>query len=298
MGAKRARLGYKQPFKVNWVEIGNEDYLNNGQASYYAYRFEVFYNAIRAKYPDMNVVSTINPSPSPDTGSGGMVDVHIYDNQDHFASLFSTFDQASRKYPAFVGEYAAIREGNGQGPEIGAQTFGMACSEAIMLLGVERNSDIILGSAYGALIKQFNEEPNTVAVIKHTANEILHSMSYYLQQLFAHHVGTETLPVKATSGGLGPVWWSATKTKKQTILKLVNYNGKTGQDGAVQIQIQGSKARKAELTVFTAASDKSTNKIPSQGGNEHSITTQTIKGINGLFEVTFTKPFEIVILTV
>jgi hypothetical protein len=94
------------------------------------------------------------------------------------------------------------------------------------------------------------------------------------------------------------VWWSATKTKKQTILKLVNYNGKTGQDGAVQIQIQGSKARKAELTVFTAASDKSTNKIPSQGGNEHSITTQTIKGINGLFEVTFTKPFEIVILTV
>ncbi|KAG9252711.1 glycoside hydrolase superfamily [Emericellopsis atlantica] len=298
MGAKRVQLGYEEPFQVDWVEISNEDYLNGGYDSYYAYRFDMFYNAIRAKYPDMHVVSTINPSPSPDTGSGAMVDLHIYDNQNHFASLYNTFDQASRKYPVFVGEYAAIREGSGAGPEIGAQTFGMACGEAIMLLGIEKNSDIILGSAYGALIKEYNEEPNTVAVIKHTANEILHSMSYYLQQLFAAHVGTETLPVTATEGGLGPVWWSATKAGRRTVLKMVNYNGATGAENAVKVHVKGSRACTAELTVFTADKETSSNKLPSQGGDEHSITTRRITGKRGVFEVAFTKPFEIVILTV
>jgi alpha-N-arabinofuranosidase len=69
------------------------------------------YDAIRAKYPKMNVISSINPSPSPDKGNGGIVDLHIYDNEAHFASLFNTFDQASRDYPVFVAEYAAIRSG-------------------------------------------------------------------------------------------------------------------------------------------------------------------------------------------
>ncbi|VUC23054.1 unnamed protein product [Clonostachys rosea] len=298
MGAIRAQYGYPEPFEVNWVEIGNEDYLNNGQASYYSYRFMAFYNAIRAKYPDMNVISTINPSPSPDDGSGGIIDLHIYNNQNHFANLYNTFDQASRNYPVFVGEYAAIRTGTGTGSEIGAQTFGMACGEAIFLLGVERNSDIILGSAYGALIKQYDEEPNTVAVVKHTANELLHSMSYYLQQLFAQNMGTETLPITATEGGLGPVWWSATKTSKNTILKMVNYNGATGAANAVKVQITGSTASTAQLTVFTADSENSSNKLPSHGGDEHRIIKQTITAKDGLFEVAFSKPYEIVILTV
>ena len=73
-------MGYPAPFKVEWVEIGNEDYLNNGRSSYYSYRFMAVYNAIRGKYPNMNIISSINPSPSPDKGSGGMVDLHIYDN--------------------------------------------------------------------------------------------------------------------------------------------------------------------------------------------------------------------------
>lgn len=33
-GAYRASLGYITPFKIRYVEIGNEDYLNGGQASY------------------------------------------------------------------------------------------------------------------------------------------------------------------------------------------------------------------------------------------------------------------------
>ncbi|RSM09112.1 hypothetical protein CEP52_004316 [Fusarium oligoseptatum] len=280
-GAKRAALGYKIPFKVEWVEIGNEDYLNNGRSTYYSYRFMAMYDAIRAKYPKMNIVSTINPSPSPDKGSGGMVDLHIYNNEHHFSTLFNTFDQASRDYPVFVAEYAAIRAGTGTGAEIGAQTFGMACAEAIFLLGCERNSDVILGSAYGALIKHYDEEPNTVAVIKHTANEVLHTMSYYVQKLFADYMGTETLPVTATEG------------------ILVNYNGPTGEDGAVRVTFKGlSAASTAKLTFLSAPSSSSVNNLPSMGGEASQITVKTISGQNGVFSVVFNKAYEIAILTV
>ncbi|KAM0553146.1 hypothetical protein ACHAPJ_007433 [Fusarium lateritium] len=297
-GSLRASLGYSEPFTVEWVEIGNEDYLNGGEPTYKSYRFKALYDAIRAKYPKMNVISSINPSPSPDKGSGGMVDLHIYDNEAHFAGLFNTFDQASRDYPVFVAEYAAIRSGSNSGGEIGAQTFSMACAEAIFLLGCERNSDVIVGSAYGALIKQYDEEPRTVAVLKHTANQILKTNSFYVQKLFAANLGSKTVPVNATGGSFGPVYWSATKTADKTLLKLVNYDGKTGSSNAVEVKVQGSKANTATLTVLSAPSGSSVNNLPSGGGETSSIKTTTLKAKNGVFSVIFSKPYEIAVLSI
>ena len=153
------------------------------------------------------------------------MDLHIYGNEAYFSSLFGTFDQASRQYPVLVGEYAATQIGSVSSGQVGAQTLGMACAEAIFLLGCERNSDIVFGASYGALIKSYNEAPDSVAVIKHTANEILLTMSYYVQKLFADHQGSVTLPVTAIGGGYGPVYWSATQSSTSTILKMVNYKG-------------------------------------------------------------------------
>ncbi|KAG5785804.1 hypothetical protein H9Q73_000531 [Fusarium xylarioides] len=297
-GSLRASLGYRKPFTVEWVEIGNEDYLNGGTSTYYSYRFKALYDAIRAKYPKINVVSSINPSPSPDKGSGGMVDLHIYDNEAHFVSLFNTFDQASRDYPVFVAEYAAIRSGSNGGGEIGAQTFSMACAEAIFLLGCERNSDVIIGSAYGAFIKQYDEEPRTVAVMKHTADQILKTNSFYVQKLFAANLGSETVPVNATGGSFGPVYWSATKTGGKTLLKLVNYDGKTGAANAVKVTVKGSKANRATLTVLSAPDGSSVNNLPSSGGETSSIKTATLKAEDKVFSVVFSKPYEIAVLRI
>jgi hypothetical protein len=79
-----------------------------------------FYNTIRNKYPNMNIVSTINLNPSGASGSGGVIDLHIYENEAHFVSLLNTFDQASRKYTVFVGEYASIRTGSNTNRQVGA----------------------------------------------------------------------------------------------------------------------------------------------------------------------------------
>ncbi|KIL83895.1 hypothetical protein FAVG1_12872 [Fusarium avenaceum] len=139
-GANRAALGYVSPFIIDYIEVGNEDYLNGETNSYYSYRFMGFYNKIRNKYPNMNIVSTINPNSLGASKSGVVIDLHIYDNEAHLVSLFNTFDQASRKYTVFVGEYASIRTGSTTNRQVGAQTFGMACAEAVLLLGCERNS--------------------------------------------------------------------------------------------------------------------------------------------------------------
>lgn len=42
-GAVRVALGYEEPFSIKYVEVGNEDNLNGGDASYVDYRFAAFY---------------------------------------------------------------------------------------------------------------------------------------------------------------------------------------------------------------------------------------------------------------
>lgn len=226
--------------------------------------------------------------------NGSEIDLHIYGNENYFVSLFGTFDQASREYPVFVAEYAATQIGSESG-QCGAQTLGMACAEAIFLLGCERNSDIILGTSYGALIKNYNEAPDTVSVIKHTANEVLLTMSYYVQKLFADYQGTETLPVTATGGGFGPIYWSATKSSTATILKMVSHNGNPQ---TVIVKVGGSSASTATLVTLTAPNSTSVNNLPDLGGIATKLTTTIITGSNGTFSVPFTSPYEIVVLSV
>lgn len=55
--ARREELGYG-PFEINYVEIGNEDSLNNGTRTYEAYRFDMFYQAIREAYSNITIIAS------------------------------------------------------------------------------------------------------------------------------------------------------------------------------------------------------------------------------------------------
>lgn len=62
-GSVRESLGYPEPFKIKYVEVGNEDNLSGGEGSYVGWRYMAFYDAISAKYPDIDVMaSTVNIS--------------------------------------------------------------------------------------------------------------------------------------------------------------------------------------------------------------------------------------------
>ncbi|PVH88817.1 glycoside hydrolase family 51 protein [Cadophora sp. DSE1049] len=291
-GARRASLGFPTPFKIDHIEIGNEDYLGGGTASYYSYRFKAFYDRIRAKYADIALISSIFPPPVP--GPNTWVDLHFYYNQDTFASLYDRFDNSNRSLPIIVGEYACIFEFANGYPEIGAQTMGMALAEGIMLLGAERNSDIVKGTAYGALIKQYDEMSSTVSVIKHTANQVLQTTSYYLQQTFSRYKGTETVAVTSQFGsGIGPLYWSATRTGSTRYLKLINYYGV---NSVVDVVLQGPHSSTAQIITLTAPACSSTNSLPQLGGESTSILQSDLAEVNGKFAVSFGNPCEVKVL--
>ena len=55
-GAERAKDGHPAPFPLHYVEIGNEDWFD--RSGTYDGRFAQFYKAIKAKYPNLQLIAT------------------------------------------------------------------------------------------------------------------------------------------------------------------------------------------------------------------------------------------------
>ena len=53
-GARRAADGHPEPFQINYVELGNEDWFSGT----YDYRFPILYNGIKSAYPNITLIST------------------------------------------------------------------------------------------------------------------------------------------------------------------------------------------------------------------------------------------------
>lgn len=162
-GALRAKHGHPEPFTLTHVEIGNEDDLNGGCSSYPA-RFTAFYNAIHGAYPDINIIaSTRNDNRLPSPKLDGMwMDQHHYLTPDQFVALFNEFDHVDRSHPVFVGEYAVTRTNSG-----GSMSFPNmigSVGEAVYMIGLERNSDVVLMAAYAPLLQHFNSTQWTVSL--------------------------------------------------------------------------------------------------------------------------------------
>ena len=58
-GSRRAELGHPKPFNLEYVEVGNEDWVAGyptGYDTYRDYRFPRFNEAIKAAYPNITVL--------------------------------------------------------------------------------------------------------------------------------------------------------------------------------------------------------------------------------------------------
>lgn len=100
-GALRAKYGHPEPWTIRYVEVGNEDNLNNGLSSYKSYRFKAFYDAITEKYPDIQVLASTIDMTLEDKAGG---DYHLYDIPDSFVTKFDMFDSYSPEHPILLGE--------------------------------------------------------------------------------------------------------------------------------------------------------------------------------------------------
>jgi alpha-N-arabinofuranosidase len=249
-GAERAKGGHPQPFKLTYVEIGNED--NFDKSGSYDGRYAQFYKAIKAKYPDLQLIATepvkgIRPD---------VIDDHYYVRATKFYEDAAHYDKTDRNGPKiFVGEWAT-KEGSP------TPTFDAALGDAAWMTGLERNSDIIVMAAYAPLLVNVNPGGMQWApdLIGYDALRSYGSPSYYAQVLFASHLGDQTLGSKLQGAG-DRFFYSITRdsAKKRLYLKLVNASS-TPQP--VEIEFAGAKlAATGTLVSLSAHSTQATNSM-------------------------------------
>ncbi len=189
-GAVRAAEGHPAPFHLKYLEIGNE---NGG--SYYNDRYTLFYDAIKAKYPDIHLIACGN-------WGGGMpwsrpveiADEHYYSSPAAFNSYATKYDSYSRSGPKiFVGEYAVTA---------GAGTYGnlaAALGEASFMTGMERNSDVVELASYAPLFANVNGTQWHPDLIYYDGSRSFGTPSYYVQQMFSRNRGDTILPTTVSA---------------------------------------------------------------------------------------------------
>ncbi len=250
-GAERAKDGHPAPFALHYVEIGNEDEFD-GSGSYDG-RFAQFYTAIKQRYPALQLIATTPvKSVTPD-----VLDEHFYMSAEESFAGAHHYDHHPRTGPKiFVGEWAT-REG---APTPNLQA---ALADAAWLTGLERNSDLVIMSSYAPLFTNVNPGGLQWApdLIGYNALGSYGSPSYWMQVMFASHVGTQILP--ATFTGAGPrLFASATRdpNRHKIFIKVVNANS-TPQPLAIDLEGIANVAPRAALITLSGKTPDATNSI-------------------------------------
>ena len=193
-GARRAKDGHPAPFHLRYVEIGNEDYFDRENGSYDA-RFTAFYDAIKAKYPNLLLINSAGFSANAlSTRTPDVDDDHYYRGSDDMAAKANDYDSRRRNGPkVFVGEWAT---------RVGSPTPNLeaAIADAANMAGLERNADLVMMHCYAPLFVNVN--PGAMQwqtdLIGYDTLSAYGSPAYWAQQMFANHHGDTVLSITAS----------------------------------------------------------------------------------------------------
>ena len=268
-GALRAKAGHPQPFKLTYVEVGNEDWFDKSGS--YDQRFVQFNQAIKARYPQLKVISTVGfeqpealrvRSIKPD-----VVDEHYYRTVDVFLKMArGQYEGYDRRGPEiFVGEWATYEtpfepwnpKSRGEPPTPNMQA---ALGDAAFMTQMEKNSDIVVMNCYAPMFVNVNPgarqwRPN---LIGYDGLRVYGSPSYHAIKMFSSQIGDRILKTTATDTD---VLVSVTRDSRSGTIyaKLVNA---TDADAPVQLDISGLSTLAPNATAMTLAADRTaTNSI-------------------------------------
>jgi alpha-L-arabinofuranosidase len=265
-GAERVKDGHPAPFKLTYVEVGNEEWFDRSGS--YEERYTQFHKAIKAKYPELQLIAT-----APVKGvKPDVIDEHYYvraTTNFHSTTQYDPptsaaaphwegghFDKTERNGPkVFVGEWAT-REG------APTPNFGAALGDAAWMTGLERNSDVVIMASYAPLFVNVN--PGGMQwetdLIGYNAMKSYGSPAYYAQVMFGSYLGDQVLASKLENGG-PKLFYSITgdAAKKKLYLKLVNASTDAQ---PVTVDIEGVKlGSTAKLVSLHANDTQETNSI-------------------------------------
>ena len=263
-GKLRSDMGHPKPFNLKYIGVGNEQWGPD-----YIERYKIFEKAIKAKYPNIIIVSGSGPSPDGEYFEYGMqelkklnaelVDEHYYKSPQWFRDNATRYDNYDRKGPkVFAGEYAA-QSGTG-GNSTNRNNWECAFSEAAFMTGLERNAEVVHLTSYAPLMAHEEAWQWAPDMIWFNNLEAYGSANYQVQKLFATNKGTDLLSITKDGKpltGQNNLYASAVKdiNTKEVIVKVVNTLA-TAQE--VTIDLKGSKLE-SKGTVITLTSPNLTD---------------------------------------
>ena len=223
-GAKRAAAGHPEPFGLKYLGVGNEDAIT----PIFKERFQMIYEALKEKHPEIVVVGTVGPFASgPDYDNGWafarelkleMVDEHYYVSPQWFCDNLERYDAYPRgATTVYVGEYAAHDRGR-------RNTLRSALAEAAGLTGFERNGDVVRFASYAPLLARRGHTQWTPDLIYFDGTKVYRTANYYVQQLFGQNSGDRYLETTLDAEGATRLAASTVLDSKTAdlILKIVN----------------------------------------------------------------------------
>ncbi|MDP4278105.1 MAG: alpha-L-arabinofuranosidase C-terminal domain-containing protein, partial [Bacteroidota bacterium] len=220
-GARRAAEGHPDPFPLGYVEIGNENW-----GPEYDHRFNLFYKAIKAKYPQLTLIYCEMPERNGERQieKTDMIDPHWYVAPEFFLSNSTLFDSWERgKYKIYVGEYACNRG-------VGGGNMKAALSEAAFIGGMERNGDLVTMTSYAPLFENRHNRKWTTNLIWIDNDRVLGRSSYYVQKMASQNRPTYNVKSNITmhkvdeasykAGGVGfGSWGTSVEYKDITLIE-------------------------------------------------------------------------------
>jgi len=203
-GAKRAAMGHPKPFNLKFLGVGNEQWLQE-----YFDRYAVFYKALKAKYPAIQLITTAGPQPNDglwqfawDKFKSGtpadIVDEHYYRPPQWFLEQNGRYDTYDRKGPKiFVGEYAAHEPKR-------TNTLRSAIAEAAFATSLWRNADVVSMASYAPLLANINHTQWGPDLIWFDNARISLTPNYYVQAMLSQNRPDNVVPVKVVAPQVQP----------------------------------------------------------------------------------------------
>jgi alpha-N-arabinofuranosidase len=299
-GAQRARDGHPTPFPLHYVEVGNEDFFDRSGS--YDARFAQFYDAIKAKYPDLKIISTVgNEQPAVkrvQSTHPDVLDEHYYRSTETFLQTSPThYEDYDRKGPEiFVGEWGAyedIAPWNGRSRSLPpTPNMKAALGDAAWMTAMERNSDLVTLQCYAPLLVNVNPggrqwRPD---LIGYNALRAYGSPSYYAIRMFSHNHGDTILKTHMTGA---PLLGSVTRDSKTGTI-FIKYVNPQPAPQTVRIDLKDIRSVASSATMMVLTADPTaTNSIDEP--SRVVPVTQRVRGIASSFTHTF-PPYSITVL--
>lgn len=271
-GKLRAEMGHPEPFDMKYIGIGNEQW-----GPEYISRYQAFEKEIRAKYPEIIIVSGSGPFPDGEMFEYGwdelkklnaqIVDEHYYRSPEWFLENADRYDSYDKNGPkVFAGEYAS------QSAAIASpdnkNNWQCALAEAAFMTGLERNADVVYLTSYAPLFAHAEGWQWTPDLIWFNNLQSYGTANYYVQKLYANNPGTQVLNTSLDGKpviGQGGIYASATKDENtgELILKVVNSKAASHK---VNLQVAGvaGLASSGSLQVLSHSNLEQTNSFDVQ----------------------------------